>query len=46
MKLHTVDGSVNYNVTTGKEDLFLCETETNGHSMILKLMSVVICIFT
>ena len=41
MKLHTVDRSVNYHVAAGKEDLFICETETNGHSMILK--SVVMC---
>ena len=28
MKLHTVYRSVNYHVAAGKEDLFLCETET------------------
>ena len=33
MKLHTVDLAVNYYIAVGKEDLFLCETETNVHSM-------------
>ena len=41
MKVHTVDRSVNYHVAAaGKEDFFLCETETNGDSMILKLIRV------
>ena len=40
MKLHTVDRSVNYGVDVGTEGLFLCEMETNGHSMILQLMCV------
>ena len=44
MKLHTVDCSVNYHVAVGKEDLFLFETETNGHSMILKLTRV-LCVY-
>ena len=42
MKLHTVDHSVNDHVAAGKEVLFICETETNGHSMILKLIRVYI----
>ena len=45
MKLHTVDRSVNYLVADGKEDLFLCEMETNGNSMILKLIRVFLCVY-
>ena len=45
MKLRTIDRSVNYHVTMGKEDIFLCETETNGHSMILKLIRVLLCVY-
>ena len=45
MKLHTVDRSVNYHVAAGKEDLFLFESETNGHSMILMLIRVLLCVY-
>ena len=41
MKLHTVDRSVNYHVAAGKEDLFICETETNGHSMSINFFKCV-----